>query len=225
MARKKKSPKPPPEEEQSSAGTATETDEATGTEASNGDQKPTLEELTEVEKARLEEELANKMDFLDQAIDELKSARQVYKDCRKEADERRAAVHQTNRSLRELLRGNWRPPKPDPQKKFDYPDDQSPESGTTVPDPEPEADNFWKSKPVTELGLSKTLVTKLENEGYTTLGVIVAELEEGQKFANLDFTDRQISSIQSAVHKHRPKTPEPPQEDEGNVQDQESNQE
>ena len=212
MARKKKTPKPPPEEEQS-AGTTTETDEATETEASNGDQKPTLEELTEVEKARLEEELANKMDFLDQAIDELKSARQVYKDCRKEAEERRAAVHQTNRALRELLRGNWRPPKPDPQKKFDYPDDQSPEAGTTVPDPEPEADNFWKSKPVTELGLPKTVVTRLENEGYTTLGVIVLEFEDGASFEGLNFSDVQISKIRSAVHKYRPKPPQPDETD------------
>lgn len=203
MAKKKKTPKTPPGEEQTTE-TTTVNEEPTDTE-----KKPTLEELTEIEKARLEEELANKVDFLDQAIDELKSARQVYKDCRKEADERRAAVHQTNRALREVLRGNWRPPKPDPQKKFEYPDDQSPDSGTSVADPEPEADTFWKSKPVTELGLSKTLVKKLENEGYTTLGVIVAELEEGQKFESLEFTDRQISSIRSAVHKHRPPDPSP----------------
>lgn len=202
MARKKKKPADPPTDEQS-AGTA----ETTAQE----DTKPTLEELTNIEKARLEEELANKMDFLDQAIDELKSARQMHRDCKKEADERRAAVHQTNRALRELLRGNWRPPKPDPQKELDFPPDQG-SGGGTVPDPEPEAESLWKSKPVTELGLSKTLVGKLEAEGYTTLGVIVAEVEEGRKFDGLDFTDRQISSILSAVHKHRPKPPKPAEE-------------
>lgn len=213
--------KTPPTEEQASPVDAKEEGATTGETAANEtgggepEKKPTLEELTEIEKTRLEKELANKFDLLDDAMKELKSAKQVLKDCKKEAEEYRASVLQTNRALREIIRGNWRPPKPDPQRKFDYPEDlpQDPGNGTgdsaSDPAPEPEADSFWKSKPVTELGLSKTLVKKLENEGYTTLGVIVAELEEGQKFESLEFTDRQISSIRSAVHKHRPPDPSP----------------
>lgn len=183
--------------------------------------KPTLEELTATEKARLEEELANKVDFLEQAVGELKNAKQLYKDCRKEVEERRVAVHQTNYALREVIRGRWRPPKPDPQKQLDFPSELDPDQGTdagggapAVPEAEPEAESLWKSKPVTELGLPKTVVTRLENEGFTTLGVIVSEFEDGASFEGFNFSDVQISKIRSAVHKYRPKPPQPEETDE-----------
>lgn len=157
-----------------------------------------LAELTAAELVRLEKKLADEVDLLTEAQAELRDAKQVFKDCRAEVDSRRSDVHLTSRLLREVIRGNWRPPKPDPQQNIPWPEELEQGGGG-------EAESLWTSKPVTELGLPKTIVRKLEEDGFTTLGIIVGELEEGSQFESLELSETQISKIRSAVFKHGPK--------------------
>lgn len=237
MAKRKKpgrgKPADPPRDEEASAaeanettGTAEETGsesggestgDASGTDASGTDAtgtgKPTLEELTISRRTALEERLAEELDMLDDAIEEMKTARAEFKATKETVADYRNAIYQTNQMLREVLRGKWRPEKPDPQKRLGFPPEpgDSPEAASEAQhDPRPEASSLWKSKPVAELGLAKSLVRKLEDEGFPTLGVIANEFEVmgSEAFSVLELSDKQIEKLRVSVAKFRPKEPE-----------------
>lgn len=198
---KGKSEGPVDEQAPAAEGVAEASTEESGEEKA----EPTLAELTSLKREELERELADELDNLGDDISELKNAQAAYKEAKKTVTEQRVVIHKINLSLREVIRGEWRPAKPDPQREIPWPDNQDPQGGTPPADPEPEAEVLWKSKPMAELGLPKTIMKKLEEEGFPTLGTIAAEFENGREFEGLGLSDPQIQKIREAWIRERPK--------------------
>lgn len=167
---------------------ATDVQESTGLVEYEGVEM-TLEEATAKEKSKLEELLCDRTEAVREAQQSFNEANEEAKERKKELETRENLLYQVNRDLTHVLRGEWEPPKPDPQREFDFNEEESAA--------------VWKSKPIAELGLSKNINRILENEGFTTIGEVVREIDEGMKFDNTELTENQVKSITKAVAEFR----------------------
>jgi len=153
----------------------------------------TLEEATAVYKARLEEQLCDRTQAVTEATEAFKKANDEAKAKKEELSVRESLLWQTNRDLRIVLKGEWVPPKPDPQKELPFGE-------------EDESAAVWKSTPVDQLNLSKNILRILENEGFTTVGMMVGEIDHGAGFLNInELTEGHIGKILKAVAEFRAK--------------------
>ena len=157
------------------------------------DEEMTLDEATKLEKLRLEIQLCDRTEAVTEAAANFKTANETAKEKKAELDSRESMLWSTNRDLRRVLLGQWKPEKPDPQREFQFEDGE-------------ESASVWKSKPIEELGLSKNINRILENAGFTTVGICVTEIDEGQGFLNIDeLTEGHIGKILKAVAEFRSK--------------------
>lgn len=157
------------------------------------DEEMTLDEATKLEKQRLEIQLCDRTEAVTTAAANFKTANETAKEKKAELESRESMLWSTNRDLRNLLLGQWKPEKPDPQREFHFEDGD-------------EASSVWRSKPIEELGLSKNINRILENAGFTTVGACVTEIDEGQGFLDIDeLTEGHIGKILKAVAEFRSK--------------------
>lgn len=153
----------------------------------------TLEEATAAYKARLEEQLCDRTQAVTEATEAFKKANDEAKAKKEELSVRESLLWQTNRDLRVVLQGEWVPPKPDPQKELPFGEEE-------------ESSAVWKSTPVDQLNLSKNILRILENEGFTTVGMMVAEIDFGNGFLSInELTEGHITKILKAVAEFRAK--------------------
>lgn len=153
------------------------------------DQEMALGDAVELEIKRLEELLCDRTEAVTEADAVFKKANDEAKEKKEELSVRESLLWQTNRDLRLVLKGQWKPEKPDPQREFDFSNDESA--------------TLWKSKPIEELKLSKNINRILENEGFVSVGMMVAEIDGGLDFKCTELSENQIKSIKKTVAEFR----------------------
>ncbi len=138
------------------------------------------------EKLRLEDLLCQQSEALTEATVEFNNANEEMKSRKKHLEAIQLRVNETAHKLSDVLQDRWRP---DPQRELPFPEGSVGEQMDL---------KLWRSEPVQSLDLPKTILAKLDDEGFTTVGQLADELES-QRFAGLEISEKQIVKIQHAV--------------------------